>query len=57
MKTYEVNADGDRHYASHWKASVMRVARVWKRLGYEPKAYLIDGSSDQPVTVTGLAIK
>ena len=41
MKTYEVNAGGNRTFAARSKAAVMRVWKTWKRLGHEPQAYEI----------------
>lgn len=53
MKKYVVNANGNRTYEARTKASVMRVARTWRRLGYEPKVYAVDGD---PVTCTQIDI-
>lgn len=52
-KKYEVNANGNRTFSASTLSAVRRVAKTWKRLGYDPRMYCVDGD---PVTVTQLAI-
>jgi hypothetical protein len=39
--TYEVNANGNRHYASNVAANVADVAAEWAKQGHAPKAFAI----------------
>jgi hypothetical protein len=56
-KTYEVNADGNRSFASGRKASVMSVAKAWRRQGHGPQVYAIGNDSDGRVTCDRIDIK
>jgi hypothetical protein len=57
QKTYEVNADGDRSFASRSKAAVMSVAKAWKKQGHGPQVYAIGNDADGRVTCVRIDIK
>jgi hypothetical protein len=56
-KTYEVNADGDRSFASGSKAKVMSVAKAWRKQGAKPQAYAIAEDSEGRVVCDRIEIK
>ena len=56
-KNYEVNADGDRSFASGRKAAVMSVAKAWRRQGHRPQVYAIGSDAEGRVTCDRIEIK
>jgi hypothetical protein len=56
-KTYEVNADGDRSFASGSKAKVMSVAKAWRKQGHGPQVYAIGSDADGRVTCDRIELK
>jgi len=56
-KTYEVNADGNRSFASRLKAEVVSVAKAWRRQGHGPQVYVIGEDAEGRVTLDRINIK
>lgn len=52
---YEVNANGNRTYASKVKVDVMSVYRAWDKQGLEPQAYAIGEDADGKIVCDRIA--
>ena len=52
---YEVNADGNRSYASKSKDEVMDVWRTWQEQGHAPEAYAVGQDIDGRIVCDRIA--